>query len=760
MISFFITESLRVMNEDLAKSLNMKPGQKLCPTCRHKVMVQDADSSSVDSFAPVEANRASFDNSASLLGCSPIKLKTNTADRVGYGKRKLKEIENSAKEKVAEVLDISITTLNSTKLEGPCNKCKDLDTFITLLKYKIELSSTQEKIKLLTLTPISWTIPETMENFNVSEHLVKKSRKLKQNKGILADPDPMTRSTSLNPEIISRVILFYQSDEFSRMCPGKKEFVSVKTDEGRVHKQKRLLLVNLKELHLEYLNNTGDKIGISKFCELRPKWCVSVNSNGMHYVCLCEQHQNGKLLVVAIPQNKDYKEILSKMVCDIENKYCMMNICENCPGKNALKVYLEIIFSDENIDLDDDINYKQWVRTDRTALITHKAPLSEFLDIFCEKFYSLKVHHFIAKTQSAFLTSCKENLADDSIIILLDFAENYSFIVQDAVQGFHWNNSQATIHPFVMYYKEDNNIKFINMCIVSDCMNHDAKAVHAFISTIMEYIKEKLPLKQKVMYFSDGASSQYKNFNIFANLCYHKIDNGIEAQWHFFATSHGKSPCDGLGGTTKRLVARASLQSPENDQILTPLQLFDWADKHISGIKFFYISAEHILNNEVKYNLEERYSKSKTISGTRSHHCFIPLSESTLEIKRLSTYSVGTKVFLGDRNSNSSSNMVHSPNSEEYQPGIYIACMYDEEWYIGIIVEKSEECRDVYVKFMRRSNAVMLVWPQDHGNECWIPFQDILCIISSPEPQGYRARQYKLKSTDYDLIVDRVSHRI
>lgn len=151
---------------------------------------------------------------------------------------------------------------------------------------------------------------------------------------------------------------------------------------------------------------------------------------------------------------------------------------------------------------------------------------------------------------------------------------------------------------------------------------------------------------------------------------------------------------------------------------------------------------------------------SKTISGTRSHHCFIPLSESTLEIKRLSTYSVGTRVSLDGTNPNYPSAMVHFPNFEECQPGIYIACMYDDEWYVGIIVEQSEECRDVYVRFMRRFNEVMLLWPQDRGNECWIPLQDILCTVGSPEPQGSRARQYKLKSTDYDLIVERVTQRI
>ena len=37
------------------------------------------------------------------------------------------------------------------------------------------------------------------------------------------------------------------------MCPGKKDFLSVKNSEGkRVHVQKRLLLANLRELYLHY----------------------------------------------------------------------------------------------------------------------------------------------------------------------------------------------------------------------------------------------------------------------------------------------------------------------------------------------------------------------------------------------------------------------------------------------------------------------------------------------------------------------------
>ena len=64
--------------------------------------------------------------------------------------------------------------------------------------------------------------------------------------------------------------------------------------------------------------------------------------------------------------------------------------------------------------------------------------------------------------------------------------------------------------------------------------------------------------------------------------------------WNFFATSHGKSACDGIGGTVKRLAARASLQRPDNDQILTPTDLYRFCQNEVHGISFFYVSAEEI----------------------------------------------------------------------------------------------------------------------------------------------------------------------
>ena len=113
------------------------------------------------------------------------------------------------------------------------------------------------------------------------------------------------------------------------------------------------------------------------------------------------------------------------------------------------------------------------------------------------------------------------------------------------------------------------------------------------------------------MYFSDGAASQYKNCKNFINICNHEADFGIQAEWHFSATSHGKGASDGVGGTVKLLAARASLQRPYERQIMTPLQLFEWASENIPGVVFRYCSTEEY--EEVKHHLEKRFENSRTI---------------------------------------------------------------------------------------------------------------------------------------------------
>ena len=145
--------------------------------------------------------------------------------------------------------------------------------------------------------------------------------------------------------------------------------------------------------------------------------------------------------------------------------------------------------------------------------------------------------------------------------------------MQDAAPGCNWNN-QATIHTVVIHYYQyinnSNGIEHKSLIVIFDCMSHDTVAFFLYLHTINDVVRNICSRRPtKVSYILSGAPHQYENFKNFVNIYNHENDFGIPAEWHFFATVHGKDPYDGLGGTLKRLAARASLQHPSQDQITT-----------------------------------------------------------------------------------------------------------------------------------------------------------------------------------------------
>jgi hypothetical protein len=65
-----------------------------------------------------------------------------------------------------------------------------------------------------------------------------------------------------------------------------------------VYVQKRLILANIKEIYKQFKDdNSNEKVGFSKFCELSHKNCVLVGGCGTHTV-VCTLHQNVKLMLL------------------------------------------------------------------------------------------------------------------------------------------------------------------------------------------------------------------------------------------------------------------------------------------------------------------------------------------------------------------------------------------------------------------------------------------------------------------------------
>ena len=103
---------------------------------------------------------------------------------------------------------------------------------MAILKKKIISSSFKnEQISLLTMSPWNW---RHWDFFGVTNYMVRKSRTLKKEKETLAKRKE-EEGKSRPADIIKQVQDFYQSDEVSWMCSGKKDLLPVKIDGIKQH---------------------------------------------------------------------------------------------------------------------------------------------------------------------------------------------------------------------------------------------------------------------------------------------------------------------------------------------------------------------------------------------------------------------------------------------------------------------------------------------------------------------------------------------
>ena len=451
-----------------------------------------------------------------------------------------------------------ITELMDKVVLGEKPQREDTEIIRQLKEKFLTTSERSVKVQILTVLPMSWSVERIQTEFGASNYMVRKAKQLVKQDGILSSPDPKPSRPSLSEKAVGIVISFYENDSSSRMMPGKKDFVSVKSEQGRVHVQRRLILSNLRELYRNFKDTyPAERIGFSKFAQLRPKHCILAGASGTHSVCVCTIHQNVKLMIQGVKleelvsgQPTSYHHCIAKIICNPPLTRCYLGKCDFCPGIQELKDDFAKTLNDNVIE---NVTFKQWTAVDRSTLVTLTLPSDEFVDALCEKLETLKTHSFIATQQSKFYEHCKQSLKAGEVVVSADFSENYAFVVQDAAQGFHWNNSQSTIHPFVVYYKVSSScsISQRSYVVISDCLHHDTIAVYLFQKRLVSFLKATIGrLPKRIFYFSDGAASQYKNRKNFLNLCFHQADYGVPAE---SATSHGKGACDGVGGTVKRL---------------------------------------------------------------------------------------------------------------------------------------------------------------------------------------------------------------
>lgn len=248
------------------------------------------------------------------------------------------------------------------------------------------------------------------------------------------------------------------------------------------------------------------------------------------------------------------------------------------------------------------------------------------------------LYFYYPQAQKSYLFDLKSNLKPEESIIFADFAENYKVTVQNEIQSHHFGRQMVSIHPFVIYYKKNEELEHKTLIIITPVLDHNYVLVHCCFNQLFSFMKRNLPQVAKTHIFTDGAGSQYKNKYNFTNITFMKDDFRMDVEWNFHASSHGKCPCDGVAGTIKRAASKYSL-SPNREKLITDaLSFYEWAVENQSKtMSFAYV--EQMDYDAAQTKLQLRMRNVKTLKGTQNYHCFLPEDKYKLIVKQYSNTS-------------------------------------------------------------------------------------------------------------------------
>lgn len=401
-------------------------------------------------------------------------------ESLSYCNRKIDDIMKNLSRRIFQTMPYTVTS------EPPLLSNAD-NEMIEQLKAKFATAtSREEKIRILSIAPQSWTANKIHTEFKISWYLANAVKALVQDKGIMCTPTKRLAPNVIPPELVKLVEEFYLCEDISHTCPGKRDYVTVNENNERVQLQRRLLLMNLHEAYTIFKEKHVDKkIGFSKFAVLRPPQCITaLETGGTHSVCVCVYHQNTKLIFECIKNvlgmnTRTYRDLLSKMLCDNPNADCKLRNCANCPGEKAVEDYLSGCLENNLID---NVVYRQWTQQEgkndveyiekfsfqcvksnfdnlgRSNLEKITKPVDNFITDFIKQVAALIPHDFIAREQAEYLKKRKEEIQQGEYVVICDFSENYTFIIQVIA---HFINLQSKILILKSYFAERNPVSLL-----------------------------------------------------------------------------------------------------------------------------------------------------------------------------------------------------------------------------------------------------------------------------------------------------------
>ena len=174
---------------------------------------------------------------------------------------------------------------------------------------------------------------------------------------------------------------------------------------------------------------------------------------------------------------------------------------------------------------------------------------------------------------------------------------------------------------------------------------------------------------------------------------------------------------------------------------MTPRQLFDWACTSIPAAYFGYCSSEDYAREQS--SLERRFQLSRTIPGTRKLHSFVPISNSTLEVRSYSASDTFRKERVTLANSDIPPELIAG----------FVTCLYGGNWWLACVLGVHSDTNEVKLTFLHPHGLSHSFKYPDLHNIHTIPMDGILTLV---DPRTRSGRVYSLTKKEMSCASERL----
>ena len=274
----------------------------------------------------------------------------------------------------------------------------------------------------------------------------------------------------------------------------------------------------ISKAYQQFREENYDILSEDMFRKLRPPNVVLMGGSGTHKICCCIHCENPNLMITTSILaklesfqclSKDSKQVTPKslvqlLVCPDPDEECYLSNCDKCSHqKEDLENKISIILQSKDIS---SIEYSQWSFNDNSQKETFLKNSEDFSATVTDSMNSFKLHYFLNKQQSKYLYNLKKNPPEGTMLISMDYAENYSCVSQNEVQKAYFRKVQISMLTVYVYMMVQSELKEQSYVVLTDDTRHETPAVYSSYQKLNMKLDKMFPPRSHTIIMTDGCA--------------------------------------------------------------------------------------------------------------------------------------------------------------------------------------------------------------------------------------------------------------